>query len=82
MSLIEAPANLIPGRPLGRWILGLVAFGVMAVALEAGFEAIWGDVGEVTSSREPRWIKLVAIGLGLLISVGALVIVFFLWPRS
>jgi hypothetical protein len=74
--LFVDPRMLVPQRPFSRWLLALVALGVLAGALDAGFDGIWREVGELRGSREPRWIKLIAIGLGLVLSLGALLLVF------
>ena len=71
-----SPSAIIPTRPFWRWGLGLIALIVLMGVLELILEPMWRDVGEIVETREPRWLKAVAITLGLLLSALALAVAF------
>ena len=74
--LVFSPTLLIPTRPFSRWGLVLLSTIVLAGVIEAFYRPFWSDVHEITQSREPGWLKAVAIGLGLVLSIGGLALAF------
>jgi hypothetical protein len=74
--VIFDPSLLQPSRPLWRWALGFMGTAVALGLAESGVGYPWSEVAEITRSREPTWIKAIAIGLGIILSLGAFAIAF------
>lgn len=81
IALVYDPMLLPPTQPWWRWVMGVAGAGLLVAAGEVVVSAMAGGSGvrEIVSSREPVWVKAVAVLLALLLACAGLAVALGIW---